>query len=311
MSPRAAAACVRGFLLPALLLACAPLWAGDGRLVILLGETDGYIAAAGRYWSSRLSPQHIVHGVGSLAELRQVLATHPRRGDAPWREIILVSHASEWSGLPLPLHPAEDDATPGALIEARKSGSFPALRPSILDEHTRIRLEGCGVGRRSDVLEALAHLFAADGSVRISASPHLIAYLEDGAGVVRRAELAYVTRTVRHLHTAEAAMDELASELTAVLDNAAPVLLRREQRPVGVRLPLPQAVALSGQRPERIANRYQPLRRRLDELGFRPGQMHWSIESDSSGSGTELVGQAYILIVSQDPGLSDDAREAP
>jgi hypothetical protein len=292
----------------ALALAIVPAWAGDGRVVVLLGETDAYLAAAGRYWSEQWSPHHVVHGVASLAELREVLATHPLRGDAPWREVVVVSHASEWSGLPVPLYPGGADATPADLVEARRSGAFPGLRRSVLASDSQLRLEGCGIGRRPDILRAIADVLSADGDVRLTASSDLVAYLDDGLGAISRRELPYAARVVRDLRSSAAVSRDLAEEVSAVFGGG-DVPLRHEQRPIGVRLPLPHDIAHASTRPERIAARYPTLRRRLEELGFQPGQLRWRVEHSLAGA--ELVGEAWVLLVSPDVGMAMDDREAP
>ncbi|HRQ63732.1 MAG TPA: hypothetical protein PKZ76_02510 [Xanthomonadaceae bacterium] len=292
-------------------LIAMPVSAHDGRLVVLLGETDGYLAAAARYWSERWSETHVVHGVGSLAELREILATHPNRGAAPWREVVLVSHASEWSGLPLPLYPGEDSVTPHDLHAARSSGAFPGLRASTLDAATSMRIEGCGIGRRPDVLEALADLLSAERLLRLTASPHLVAYLEEDIDSVRRRELPYASRIVHDLRRHDAVLAELGTEVRAALGDDTAQPLRSELRPVGVRLQLPRNIADSGARPERIAARYQPLRQRLRELGFTPAQLRWSIERTAGNSHAELVGQAFVLVVSPDVGVRLDGIASP
>jgi len=286
-----------------LMLGATTAAAADGRVVVLLGETDGYMAAAARYWSGRWSARHVVHGVGSLAELREVLTTHSLRGDASWREIVLVSHASEWSGLQVPLYPGGDNATPGELVAAHKSGEFPGLRSSILDVGTIVHLEGCGVGRRPDLLDALVRLLSADGQIRLSASPNLVSYLDDGSGMVRRTELPYASRIINDLSRSEATLAGLAAEVRVAQGPDAQGRLASERRPVGVRLPLPEDISSSRLRPERLAARYEPLRNRLTELGFTPAQLRWRIER-GTGGGLDLVGEAFVLVVRPDIGIA-------
>jgi Ca-activated chloride channel homolog len=271
----------------------------DGRLVVLLGETDEFLLAAEQYWKLRRTPAQVVSGIGSLAALRELLINHPGRGQEPWQEVILVSHASQWGGLALPLFAGQEPANLGILAEARTSLALAPLPPEVLNGQSRVRLEGCGIGRRSDIVEALADLLFAEQPSEFSVATDLVGYFHNQLASVRL-ELPYATRIIQDPETRDEVLRELRQQL---LNSSSPVPITAwtdAVYPIEIRVPVADHPLSSRLNPRRAAARNSVIRKRLQAFGLAMDELHWRFETDPDNGQSKLVGQALVLVVRPD-----------
>jgi hypothetical protein len=294
-------------LLAALLLALAmPACAHTGRIVVLLGEADAFLQAAKEYWKARPSSYAIADDIHSLAELRELLAAHPARGNGAWREIVLVGHASQWGGLSIPIYADDPERGLGRLREVHSSGEFPALGGDILGSNTAITLEGCGIGHRPDVLGALGNLLGGDGVARISGSRHLIAYWSKDDGTAYRAELPYRAEVVAEGRSLSSRVSAMRSALASSVSIDEPWRWRVNQSPISLRVELSRAATAARASALQLAKSSGAVRERLLDYAIRPEQLRWSLETAGEDR-FDLVGRASLLLVLPELGIADSS----
>lgn len=308
LAPGTRAAVLPGAVLMAVLLLAlaAPACAHPGRIVVLLGETDSYLQAAAVYWRSRGSNYAIADGIHSLAELREMLAAHPARGQQAWQEIVLVGHSSEWGGLSLPIYRDDPEHGLARLQHAHASGEFPPLGADILNSESSVRLEGCGIGRRPDVLKALGALLGGDRAAEPSGSEHLVAYWSAHDGTGYRTELPYRAEVVAEGRSLANRISGMRSELASSASAGEHLRWKSKQSPIRIRVQLSAEAVSARASPLHLAEHTEVVRERLRQYAIRPEQLRWSLESLSDGR-PELVGRASLVLVLPDLGLADSS----
>lgn len=125
-----------------------------------------FYAAATAYFKHHPDEQHapVITHLRSLSEIRTWLANHA--GADVWRKINIVAHGSAWTGLGIPVSSdnSKNDGFPLELaIDLDNS-----LADQVIDEHTEIRLYGCGLGGSPRLLDQLAQYFGGDDPQRPS-----------------------------------------------------------------------------------------------------------------------------------------------
>lgn len=182
----------------ATLLLCALLWASPANaranVVFLLpqpGHGDAqFFAAAQRYYAAQPEIDAVVDSVSTLLQVREWLQHSDLRGNAPWGRIVLVAHGSRWTGLALPIFDEEGVAPPGRWREVARRGEFLPLAPGVIDAHTELWIESCGLGTRRDLLAYLGQMLTGDLDLTPHAAHGLVAFGESDGQVWRR-ELDY------------------------------------------------------------------------------------------------------------------------
>lgn len=268
----------------------------DGRLVLVLGDDDEFLEHASRYWSSKWSDQHVVSGIQSYQELLDVLSRHPNRGQEPWKELILISHASEWRGLSLPLVHGGEIASPSLLNRAVDEGLVRPLNHQLVDSSTRISIEGCGVGRRADVLSALSRLLGPQSLTGLYAYPGLVAYAEGEGGALLRQEVPYISSVVDSGFSVVDRLTQLTADMTSEFGPAGWDQWVHFEYPVRVEMIL-QGRAAHYRDPGKLAERHQPIAIQMSDLGIETDALEWTIEAGGHREPARLIGQGIVLVV--------------
>ena len=221
----------------------------------------------------RSDTRHLVEGLRSLQGVREWLAS-ARRGDTPWGEITLVTHGSPWTGLDIALYEGgAEKASPSSLAQALSNGEFPALPDHVLDAHTRIVLDSCGLGRRSDVLQMIATLFGGDDAhaPRVSASRELVEYGVSDYGSWRREQPMRAQVFPPGIPEAQMRAELLAGEAEPA------TAMSMALKPIRVELTLPGAAAVSGRTLARLARRSDAAIEALRAHAIDPGNVRWRL----------------------------------
>lgn len=269
----------------ALMLLCAVWWAGPAAarasVVFLLpqpGHGDArFFAAAQRYYAARPEVDAIVDSASTLLQVREWLQHSDLRGDAPWGRIVLVAHGSRWTGLALPIFDDEGVAPPGRWREVASRGEFLPLAPGVIDAHTELLIESCGLGTRGDLLAYLAQMLTGDLALTPRAAHGLVAFGQSDGQVWRR-ELDYgaTIRPRRGAPIAPAGMRAL---------------------PIEFRQPLASSTQCGELDTRRLLRPGTPMRQTLNDHGLAPRDLWFEVLTE--GEGCVLRGRGSLLISAQ------------
>ena len=100
----------------------------------------------------------IVTTCSSMLDVRNWLAQNGPL-DTPWRQINLVVHGNQWTGINVPITPEGDRCNAEGLGKMVENGTFMPLPNSVVDEGTHIAVFGCDVGKDNELLTQLALAF--------------------------------------------------------------------------------------------------------------------------------------------------------
>lgn len=146
----------------------------NDRVAIMLGEDrnerNPYFASAAAYFRHDTAYAGTeITTCANLLAAHQFLRTHRPAGGA-WKEIHLVVHSNEWTGLRTPIDGYSPDRTDAAALEAAfHAGKFEALPAGHFNDTTRIVVEGCNAGRDTGLLHALSQCFS---GIPVLAAPY-------------------------------------------------------------------------------------------------------------------------------------------
>ena len=269
----------------AALLLCALLWASPAaaraNVVFLLpqpGHGDAqFFAAAQRYYAAQPEIDAVVDSVSTLLQVREWLQHSDLRGDAPWGRIVLVAHGSRWTGLALPIFDDEGVAPPGRWREVASRGEFLPLAPGVIDAHTELWIESCGLGTRRDLLAYLGQMLAGDLALTPHAAHGLVAFGESDGQVWRR-ELDYGAR-IRPRRGAPIAPEGMRA------------------LPIEFRLAFASSVPCAEVDRRSLLRPGTPMRQTLSDHGLAPRDL--SFELLAQGQGCVLRGRGSLLISAQ------------
>lgn len=157
----------------------------------------------------------VVDHIRSLQKLHEYLSTTvPTEG--PWKEINLVIHGNQWTGIALPIKENGQDRTnANNLMEAIAQKEFKSLPDYIVNDQTQVNLYGCSIGKDSALVHQFAKFFTNQSGVSpsLTASPNFNVYYSsfEKPGEIRRLEANcfYIACSIDHTPTA----DELAKKL--------------------------------------------------------------------------------------------------
>ena len=117
------------------------------------GPKNQYFSSALQYYSTdEVAHTPLVEKeCRSLEEVMRYLEAHPPQ-DGPWKEINLVVHGNEWTGINLPVYPDGPRCSPQVLRQVLTSSSWQSLPATLLDDCTTINIIGCNVGKNEALL---------------------------------------------------------------------------------------------------------------------------------------------------------------
>lgn len=154
---------------------------GRPSITFILGEdedsTNAYYALAANFYQNHPTErtESVVTDLRSLLAVRDFLAANQPKNGLPWGRVNLVVHGNEWSGLAVPVLPEGKRTTAASLSEAAKSKALRPLPDAVADACTEFRIDGCGVGRDTALLQALQSALGAGGELpQVVSSPFFI-----------------------------------------------------------------------------------------------------------------------------------------
>lgn len=267
--------------------------------VVLLagGESSSasdFHRAAEAYYRAQANGDRIntVLRAESFADAREQLASHPARGDQPWGDVIIVAHGSQWVGLSLPLFdPGEPPARASVIARAMANGEFPPLRDDVLDNSSRLILESCGVGRRTDLLSLYSRLLGGNDDQRpdVVASPGLVEF-----SATRQVDGHMRFQRVEHPYRAEL----LAGPPSAASDTRHRTALQQWQRkhhpldshwpswqvmPVNLDITIDASSAVGIREPARLLPTVPAVREALIDHDLDPRRLQWQLRCTANG----------------------------
>jgi hypothetical protein len=133
----------------------APVMAAPDLVVFLDADSleEPYFLAAARYYGAM--DVEIVRNVGSIEGLKHALERRAVELGRPLKDVRVVAHATEWTGIAVPIHDVLDGEPDGEGLGATTA----------TDEATLITIDACGLGRRPTMLARLSALLGGvDGS---------------------------------------------------------------------------------------------------------------------------------------------------
>ncbi|MCC6282811.1 MAG: VWA domain-containing protein [Saprospiraceae bacterium] len=96
----------------------------------------------------------------NLKAVHQYLQTH-RPVTGPWKQVHLIVHSNEWTGLRVAIDDTRPDRSSAAALEAAlREGAFRQLPAAHFDSATCIVVDGCNAGRDTVLLRALSRTFS-------------------------------------------------------------------------------------------------------------------------------------------------------
>lgn len=282
------------------LTAFAPPVRAGGDVVFLLGEdhrgASPYFAAAAAYHARTAPDAHLVASVRSLAEVREYLVRH--RGATAWDDVTLVVHGAPWMGLQTAVHVGGERASLEAIEAAARTGEFPPLPAGTLAPTGTLRLESCGLGRRPELVAAVATLFGVEARTQLVASRQFVAYRIDG-DVATRLELPFVSTIVpgdARGRGRDGAVAALRREFAAHGGDAADAAVL-EEIPISFGAAFPERLPRdAAARRARIAAD-RAVAARLRSYGLDAAGLEWIDQPPAAGEKARVEGRGTLLVL--------------
>jgi hypothetical protein len=155
----------------------------ENSVAIILGEDHSsknpYFASAAAYFRADTNAPIQVTTCANLQSAYHFLQTHrPLAGS--WRQIRLVVHSNEWTGLRTPIDRNSPDRTNAAALEtALQEGKFGPLPAGFCDANTCVVVDGCNIGQDTALLCVLSRCF---GGAPVSAAPYVNIFEKQSGG---------------------------------------------------------------------------------------------------------------------------------
>jgi len=154
------------------------------KITFILGEDDNnanpyYQKAAAFYHQVDQDGTYVVlDKIRSLKNLHDYLANNiPSQG--AWKEINLVIHGNQWTGIALPVSENGETRTNAKnLMQAMLKQEFKALPDAVVNDQTKVNIYGCSVGQDTALLYQLSKFFTNQSGVApaLMASQHFNIY---------------------------------------------------------------------------------------------------------------------------------------
>lgn len=142
---------------------------------------QNYFSLAERHFlmNSEEKTEVIVKSCHSLEALLNYLNRNQEKH--PWGVINLVVHGNMWGGLSVDISEEGSRAYPKELFAAVNNGALPILGQNVVDEHTKINIWACGIGKNPLINLSLEMLFTNEEGIlpQVYASPHFVVFCED------------------------------------------------------------------------------------------------------------------------------------
>ncbi len=142
------------------------IYCESDNIAFILGEDrsnrNPYFANAAAFFRSGTTEETEmeIHTCQNLKAVHQYLQTH-RPVMGPWKQIHLIVHSNEWTGLRVAIDKTSADRTSAAALEAAmRTGAFGPLPAAHFDSTTCIVVDGCNAGRDTALLRTLSRTFS-------------------------------------------------------------------------------------------------------------------------------------------------------
>ncbi|MCW8857158.1 MAG: hypothetical protein OQJ95_07320 [Kangiella sp.] len=132
---------------------------------------QGFYQSAFNYYRSRQTTNPnliIIRNVDSLQQVVEVVNNQKRKVHS----IVLVSHASHWSGLSIPITEHSSHKTTSSTLLQFLDDRSPLIKQTVYSQAPKIIIEGCGIGSSQTLLKALSRFFTShDGIIPEVSAP--------------------------------------------------------------------------------------------------------------------------------------------
>ncbi len=98
----------------------------------------------------------------SLSEIRDFLANNKPSNGRPWGTVSIVTHAFAGGTMEIPVVPGGDLTDLETLNKAVDEGKLEPLPDGVFDVLTTLRIRGCEIGHKPEILTALSKAFGGD-----------------------------------------------------------------------------------------------------------------------------------------------------
>lgn len=151
-------------------------------VTFLMGDPAGdpFYRSAEAFFTLNPAGQ-LVTTARTLLDVQQFLAANAPANGRPWGEVNIVSHANELGGMTVDVAPGRGEANEVRLRDAVADGVLAPLSDEQVDIRTVIRIRGCALGRRPQMLRELSLAFGGEDDQRpvVHSPKQLQAYSHD------------------------------------------------------------------------------------------------------------------------------------
>lgn len=268
----------------AVLLCSSSVFARSDIVFLMPQEGHGsrqFFDYAGDYYRQQSGVVLVVESARSLLQVREFLQRSPLRQEQPWGRIILVAHGSRWTGLSVPIFDDEGVAPPRRWREVSARGEFIPLSAGVIDADTRLIVESCGLGARTDLMRTLSQMLSGDLNLPVAAAEGLVEFRRAaaGKGSASRRERDYGARVQARRRALAGPQTDTAGRRMLPVEFKQPLLATRDCRGAKLTGLLRPSTAMG---------------QTLSDHGLRPRDLYFELQDTDAGC--ELRGRGVIII---------------
>ena len=236
---------------------------------------------AGDYYRQQSGVVLVVESARSLLQVREFLQRSPLREGQPWGRIILVAHGSRWTGLSVPIFDDEGVAPPRRWREVLARGEFIALSAEVIDRDTRLIVESCGLGARTDLMRTLSQMLTGELNLPVRAAEGLVEFRRAAAvnGGASRRERDYGARIQPRRRALDGVQIDAGGRRMQPVEFKQPLLATRDCRGAELTALLRPSTAMG---------------QTLSDHGLRQRDLYFDLHDTDAGC--ELRGRGVIVI---------------
>ena len=292
-------------------------------ITFVLGDDDPakdpFFSPATYYYryNSKSNSGELQTSLRSLEAVRNHLEEFPPANGMPWGIINLVVHSSK-AGIKLAITDEIRQTTALTLQKVFKDDLFLELPNTLIDRHTEIHIQGCGIGYRKDILKQLSELFGGKDSERplIRAPFNLIFY----ESIIYQNQIRHTDKFIVEDWSIIIPKDHIfnLNDLASEFSNRYPKtdvdwhqILKSpkagrsnnnfyEITPLTVPIVIPSTALKRSQNLQRFIRRNKEIKKYLAAMGYTRNDFGWRLVYDKSmesGKKTIILGEANLVKV--------------
>jgi hypothetical protein len=265
-------------------------------------------------YNSQADIDYLQTGLRSLKAVRDYLESFPPKNGLPWGIINVVTHSSN-TGIAIPVI---EDETSSLISLQNNSGKniIPPVPDSIVDRQTEIHIQGCGIGRRPEILESLSKLFGGNDRQRpvVRAPLHLVFYesvwdqgriMRTDRYIVRDWFLIFPGNRIpdksKLIEKFQQRYPEADIDWQQALTNLTPLDSKNifyEEIPLSIPVLMPNKMLRTNSIRQIVRN--SEIKNHVDSLGYKPEDFTWKVEKDAgpeNGGHSRMIGEARLVKV--------------